>query len=222
MTTAVRPSSTTSSSWRRCVDPTSRIASTASRRPASGNCRGAIAAISSATCWADGRSRDLRVSVRPAMRHARQRRTARLSHRRSPFPGKKDGQFIYGIKPCSDSARATARFVCSTRRSPTAAPSRSFSCANRSSGERPSSATTNSAGRPSGRWILNFAKTTPITEPSPASGPARGVQPVQQPDVRRAQLQHRYRKRRLRPHQPQHDRAIQLPALHPAWLLLTF
>src|SRR6185436_19098713 len=47
-------------------------------------------------------------------------------------------------------------------------------------------------------------------------GPDRGVQRVQQPDVRRARLRARHQLGGLRPDQPQHDRAVELPALHPA------
>ncbi len=43
---------------------------------------------------------------------------------------------------------------------------------------------------------VNFAKTTPITESHPAAGASRGVQPLQQPDVRRASVQSDARRRR--------------------------
>ena len=46
---------------------------------------------------------------RPALGYARQRRSGagRRSRRRSRCPGKKDGQFIYGVKPCVGQRNAT-------------------------------------------------------------------------------------------------------------------
>ena len=52
----------------------------------------------------------------------------------------------------------------------------------------------------------------------PAPGASRGVQPLQQPDVRRASVQHGHQHRGLRPHQPQQHRAVELPAVRPAGL----
>ena len=71
---------------------------------------------------------------------------------------------------------------------------------------------------PAGVWQvdLNFAKTTPITNQVRLQVRRRGVQHLQQPDVRRARSTSGTRVGRLRPHQPQHDRPEQLPALRAA------
>ena len=71
-----------------------------------------------------------------------------------------------------------------------------------------------------GYWELdlNFAKTTRDHRTTAVPAAYRGVQRVQQPDVRRARLQPRHELGGLRPHQPQHDGPVEFPAVHPAWI----
>ena len=102
--------------------------------------------------------------------------------------GKKEGQFIYGVKPCVGQLqrRRPASTTCSRTPSPTAARSRTSSSARRSSAAPRCSATTSSAGRSTGKSTRTSPR--PIADHRQDAVPAahRGVQPPQQPDVRRA------------------------------------
>ena len=133
------------------------------------------------------------------------------------LPGKKDGQFIYGVKPCVGQRNAA------TGRYDLISVSQAYGCTEpyfliRETFQRRTAMFRYDEFRRPSFWQVdvNFAKTTPITQTSAVPGASGGVQPLQQPDVRRAQLQPDDDVGGLRPHQPQHHGPVELPAVHPA------
>ncbi len=213
------PTSTRSRSSRTTLR-TSRTASTASRPRASGSCRGtAIRKASRATFSAAGRSRR-RSSTSPdspGTCPAMSTWHPALISTRSRCAGKKDGQFIYGVKPCIGQRNNV------TGRYDLLSVSQAYGCTEpyfliREAFQRRTAMFRYDEFRRPSFWQVdvNFAKTTPITAERAVPGASGGVQPLQQPDVRRAAVQPDDDVGRLRPYQPQHDRSVELPAVHPA------
>ena len=135
---------------------TSRSASTASPRPACGSCRGAQPqGLRWATSSAAGRWRRCSCSSRASRGTCRATSTSRRASipRTSRSNGKKEGQFIYGVKPCVGSYNAT------TGKYDLLSFSIAYGCtqpyflirADLSSAAPRCSATTSSAGRSTGR-----------------------------------------------------------------------
>ena len=132
--------------------------------------------------------------------------------------GKKEGQFIYGVKPCVGQRNAT------TGNYDLLAVSTAYGCTEpyfliREPFQRRTAMFRYDEFRRPSLWQLdvNFAKTTPITDKVRLPGASRGVQPLQQPDVRRAQTTTddttsadfgRINRNITRP--------VELPAVHPA------
>ena len=132
---------------------------------------------------------DAGLPVRPAVGHARQRRSGAgsRSRRRSRCEGKKEGQFIYGVKPCIGQRNAT------TGNYDLLALSTAYGCTEpyfliRETFQRRTAMNRYDEFR---RPVV-LAGGRELREddadhgPHPASGASRGVQPLQQPAVRRA------------------------------------
>ena len=178
---------------------TSRTASTASPPRACGSCRGtATSGASPATCSVAGRSRR-RSSTSldsPGTCPATSTWRRELILHRSRCRGKKEGQFIYGVKPCIGQRQGErARTPCSRSR-------QAYGCTEpyfliREAFQRRTAMFRYDEFRRPSYWQVdvNFAKTTPITQQRAVPGASRGVQPVQQPDVRRAAATTRRRRR---------------------------
>ena len=173
--------------------PTSRIANTASPHRACGSCRGtATRRASPGTSSAAGRSRRCSSTspdspgTCPATSIWRRASTSR----RSRCSGDKEGQFIYGVKPCIGQRNAT------TGQYELLAVSTAYGCTR--------------AVLPGPRGVPAPHRDVPLRRVPPAGflaggrelreddadhrpdavpGTSRGVQPPQQPDVRRAPVQ---------------------------------
>ncbi len=102
------------------------------------------------------------------------------------LPGKKDGQFIYGVKPCVGQRKANGNYDLLSV-------SQAYGCTEpyfliRETYQRRTAMFRYDEFRRPSFWQVdvNFAKTTPITDTRSVPGASRGVQPLQQPAVRRA------------------------------------
>ena len=113
------------------------------------------------------------------------------------LPGKKEGQFIYGVKPCVGQRNAT------TGAYDLLSVSTAYGCTEpyflvREAFQRRTAMFRYDEFRRPAFWQVdvNFAKTTQITDRIRFQFRLRGLQPLQQPDVRRAATTTRPRRRR--------------------------
>ncbi len=133
--------------------------------------------------------------------------------------GKKEGQFIYGVKPCVGQRNAT------TGQYTLLALSTAYGCT------EPYFLIREILPAPHRDESLRRVP-TPVAVAGgcelrqddadyglhAASDPSRSVQPLQHAAVRRAPVRAEHRERGLRPHQPEHASPVELPAVHPAWI----
>ncbi len=203
-------------------DRTSRSASTASRRRACGSCRGtAISASLPATCSAAGRSAPfVRLPVGTALGHARQRRSGAGTSTSSKvaLPGKKDGQFIYGVKPCVGQRNATTGNYDLLSVSTAYGCTEPYFLIRETYQRRTTMFRYDEFRRPvvCGSWT----STSPRRPRSRITCASRSVSRpstcFNSPMYDERQLQPDDELRGLRPHQSEHQRPVELPAVHPA------
>ena len=130
--------------------------------------------------------------------------------------GKKEGQFVYGVKPCIGQRNAT------TGAYTLLAVSTAYGCTEpyfliRENNQRRTAMNRYDEFRRPALFMLdvNFAKTTPITNHVRVQVRLEAFNILNSPQVRRASIQHRHGQRRLRTHRPQLHRAVGLPAVRP-------
>ena len=132
------------------------------------------------------------------------------------LPGKKEGQFIYGVKPCIGQRQANGTYDLLSV-------SQAYGCTEpyfliREAFQRRTAMNRYDEFRRPSLFMLdvNFAKTTPITDRVRLQVRLEAFNLLNSPQYDERQYNTDTNSRGLRPHQPQHHRAVGLPALRPA------